>query len=282
MIPVRYLWSGFPEGVVVILRGYIDESYDGEKIPKMFSLTCTFAHTSEWPWIEMAWEKCLEEKNESLRRQGRTPLRRYHSVDMNNFKEDFKDWDGPERQEFCEKLVRVISRHTCGYEGYLINLQELAKEWPEAGPDYKAFAYGLLLKCIMFNMGTGVDKHLKDHKITLFHERCEYDGVLLESFNEVVNDPTVENRKYFTTIAPMGWENCTPLQPADLMAYENFKEGLRQLPNEKPRPRRTILSELISLETFSVRLRYIDLPSIIKLKNLYATGKYKSGGNLSR
>jgi hypothetical protein len=61
----------------VILRGYIDESYSGESPPKMLSLTCTFAHRAEWPWIEIAWQRCLDEKNATLKEQGRKPIRRY-------------------------------------------------------------------------------------------------------------------------------------------------------------------------------------------------------------
>jgi hypothetical protein len=71
---------------------------------------------------------------------------------------------------------------------------------------------------------------LPHSKITLFHERCPYDGAFLQSFNRMMDDPTFAYRQYFNTIVPMGWEDCIPLQPADLMAYENFKEGLRQLP----------------------------------------------------
>jgi len=40
----------------------------------------------------MAWQNVLDEKNASLKEQGRRLVRRYHSVDLNNFWEDFKDW----------------------------------------------------------------------------------------------------------------------------------------------------------------------------------------------
>lgn len=53
------------------------------------------------------------------------------------------------------------------------------------------------------------------------------------------------------------------------MAYENFKEGLRQLPDEKPRERRKILTEIISLSSVGVHIKRIDRPSIIKLKGIF-------------
>lgn len=78
---VHELWDGFSpdgfqRGLFMILRGYLDESYDGQKTPRMFGLTCTMAQGSEWFWIETAWQKCLEEKNASLRKQGRSLIKR--------------------------------------------------------------------------------------------------------------------------------------------------------------------------------------------------------------
>jgi hypothetical protein len=269
MVPVGMLWGGFTGKVSVIVRGYIDESYDGRRPPRMFSLTCTFANTAEWPWIEMAWQKCLDDKNESLRKQGRQKIRRYHSVDLNNFRGDFEDWNGEERKEFCQKLIRVFSRHYCGYEGYLVNLEELVGLWPETKDDPLDFAYNNLLKFLMIEIGKNMTKLLPGYKMNLFHERCPYDGVFLSAFNELMNDQTFTYRNCFTTIAPMGWEDCIPLQPADLLAYENFKEGLRQLPTEKPRERRAIMSEILSIEDFVAHIKILRRDTIIELRNLY-------------
>lgn len=279
MIPAQQLWGGFGGEVTVIMRGYLDESYDGKAHPpRMFSLTCTFAHTAEWPWIEMAWQNCLDETNDSLGKQGRKLVRRYHSKTINSYMEDFEGWNGDERKAFCEKLVRVFSRHYCGYEGYLINLQELTEEWPESGSDPIAFAYSNLLKLLMIEIGENINRVLPDYKMTLFHERCAYDGVYLESFNELMSDPTFPYKHCFTTIAPMGWEDCIPLQPADLLAYENFKEGFRQLklPSEKPRDRRKIFEEIIALDDFVAHLKYVRRSDIVRWKELHANAKGKT------
>jgi hypothetical protein len=235
----------------------------------MFSLTCTLARASEWPWIEMAWQKCLDEKNASLRLQGRTLLRRYHSRSINSFRDEFEGWDGEERKAFCEKLIRIFSHHVCGYEGYLINLRELVDEWPETGSDPMGFAYHNLLKLLMIVIGENLNRILPGEKITLFHERCDYDGEILEAFNQLMRDPTFPYQHCFTTIQPVGWEDCIALQPADLMAYENFKEGLRHLPTEKPRERRAIFTELVAIESFVAHLQALGRSDIIRLKELY-------------
>lgn len=196
-------------------------------------------------------------------------------MDINNFKGDFADWNGPERQAFCEKLLRVLSRHVGRYDGYLINLQELVEEWPKTNSDPKAYAYSFLLKFLMLWIGKGISRGLPGTKITLFHDRCTYDAVLLTSFNEMMDDPTFAYKNCFTTIAPMGWEDCIALQPADLIAYENFKEGYRLLPNEKPRGRRKILDALLSIDSFSQRLALMNRDNIRKLKGLSDAAKKK-------
>jgi hypothetical protein len=54
---------------------------------------------------------------------------------------------------------------------------------------------------------------------------------MLEGFNQVVADKGFEHAQCFTSFASMGWENCIPLQPADLIACENFKEKCKRLTN---------------------------------------------------
>jgi hypothetical protein len=281
-IGVRESWRGFgfDRGVFAVFGacvGYIDESYSSENPPRMFILTCTMAYGPEWSWIEMAWRRVLEEKNLELTRQGRTLVRRYHSNDLNNFRGDFSDWNPTERQDFCEKLLRVFSRHKMGYEGFAVNLQEIVEVWPDMRDDPLEAAYWLLLRFIMLGIGKGISEELPNEKITLFHDRCNYDGILLQAFNSLMNDPTFEYKNSFTTIAPMGWEDCIPLQPADLVAYENFKEAYRQLPGvEKPKQRRQIFSELIAFDSFVPHLKLMDRSNIAELKEIYDAAKARN------
>jgi hypothetical protein len=155
----------------------------------------------------------------------------------------------------------------------------MAEELPETKGDPIGVAYDVLLKFLMAEIGSGIVE-IPNGKITLFHERCSYDGTLLASFNELIDDPTFSSRKYFTTIAPMGWEDCVPLQPADLVAYENFKEGFRQLPNPKPRQRRKILEKLLSMDTFAPRAKMLTRGNITEMKAIFDAAVRKQHGGL--
>ena len=262
----------------MMLRGFIDESYSSENPPKMFALTCTIANGSEWQWIEFAWLKCLEEKNASLVAQGRKPIRRYHSVSINNFVDDFEDWNGDERTEFCKSLLKIFERHDWGYEGYLINLQELVDEWPETADDPLESAYDICVRFIMLEIGRQMKVELPEESITLFFERCNYNKAIRDAFDSMIEDPTFAYKNCFTTIAPQGWEKCIPLQPADLVAYENFKEGYRELPprpGERQRDQRLIFTHLISIESFVPHLKKMTRENIRELRDIVNRAKLK-------
>jgi hypothetical protein len=93
----------------------------------------------------------------------------------------------------------------------------------------------------------------------LFHERSDYDAAYLEGFNVMMNDSTFRGKDLFSTIAPMGWEDCVPLQPADMLAYETFKDALRQF-NHKDR--RASLDYLLQSDKFGGRSKQMSASNI--------------------
>jgi hypothetical protein len=101
--------------------------------------------------------------------------------------------------------------------------------------------------------------------ISLHHDRCDYDAALLEAFNHLMDDETFKYRTRFTSITSENWQDCVPLQAADLIAYENFKESERLLDG---RPRRKSLEILLDLESISGRAKGFNLASIQELKSI--------------
>jgi hypothetical protein len=96
-----------------------------------------------------------------------------------------------------------------------------------------------MLEICEFTLG----KHT-DAIMGLTHDHCDYDAALLEAFNHMLDDSAFKCRSRFTTLMPATWDHCIPLQPADLMAYENFKEAIRRKEMSR-RKRRTTLKLLL-------------------------------------
>jgi hypothetical protein len=206
-----------------MLIGYIDDS--GNAKSNLVTLSCLVSHGGMWQWIEWAWLNVLEKKNEHLRAHGRTVLSRYHAADCSFRYKEFADWTVSEQIEFTDQLIRKVFRHPMVIISYTLDLRDLVAEFPEAKKNPFSLAQILLLNHIVTYIAEKVlaDKRYLSDQIALIHDRSAFNAVLLEAFNHLKNDKTLLNRERFTTIIPMGWEDCVPLQPADMIAYSNFK-----------------------------------------------------------
>jgi len=261
----------FDRDIYVILDGYIDESMSSEEPPLSFCLSCVFAEGSQWGRASMAWRKVIEDKNRELISAGRKPIKRFHATDLSNFSEDFLDWNGEERNAFTSEFIkRVFNRHEIFGSAYTVSLKDISQVWPQYSGKEISAAYYCLMKLNMINLANVVEQIFSPQaKISLIYERCPYGGVILEAFNSVVDDPTCEWRHKFTTLAPMGWENCTPLQPADLLAYEVMKECLRQKPEViavKKRERRISLNAILDAPNFLGDAYNVTLDNLQNIK----------------
>jgi hypothetical protein len=251
------------EGEFVLFSGHIDESYNKQ----VFSLSCLLARGGEWIWIAFEWEKVIERWNRRLKAQGRRLLTRYHAADCSSLVGEFAGWSVDEQKELTADLVKAfrgINLHTLAFA---IDMKEFHEVFPEAQkearPSVTGLIYGMMTKFLVFTLGDEVCTTNPDSMITLVHDRCPYDGVMADAFREAVEDPTFKYKEAFATLAPMGWENCTPLQPTDFIAYENFKDALRIL---FPHRRRKSLQLLIDLGTFGGGVKFLDRKSLRKLK----------------
>lgn len=263
---------GLKEGLYTTFRGYVDDSGDGHQV---FTLTCILAKGDNWQWIGLDWKKVLDEKNESLAAQGRKLVRRFHAVDLNNYAEDFEDWTPEERKEFSANLLHVFDKPSNRANGlsYSIELKTLIKLIPETAQDPIGFSYALLLKVLMDEIGDAFSEanrgDISRIKIALIHDRGNYNGVLQEAFQSQLADPTFKYATLFSTLAPMGWEDCLPLQLADFLASEDFKETLRHVSErekDRGRDRRIPLKELLLSDTFGGFGKCMGEDAIIELR----------------
>jgi hypothetical protein len=251
-----------------VFTGYIDDS--GSKESSLFTFSCLVGWGSQWLWFELAWIKLLEDTNKWLASQGRARLSRYHAADCSSCQNEFKGWTRDEQKEFTSKIITIFCRHPMLVSSYTVNLKELVEEIPETKPHPRRFAYVILLNHLMIEIGdrmTARKEFATNDRIALIHDRCEYDAALLEMFEHVKTDPSFKYGQYFTTIAPMGWEECVPLQPADLLAYENFKEAEREIVTKK-RNRRKTLELLLDLGSFGGRGSRLGRPWLKEYKKI--------------
>ena len=262
LIPLRELWggfnpTGFRKGLFVQLRGYMDESYGNDQ--NVFAWSCLIARGKEWTEMERRWKLCLRAKNKELAKAGRPIISRYHASDCSGRRGEFEGWTLDERDAFVLELFglfRQFQSHTVVYDA---QLNDICTVFPEWSKQRLAAAYYLLTLFVMFGIGRDFRQieqkvgTIKKTSITLFHDRTgnngEYDPTILRAFNQQVTNPYIEYRDYFTTIAPLSWEKCVALQPADLVAFECFKEAEGSL---EARKSRKSYKALVEMKTFGI------------------------------
>lgn len=254
---------------MLLLRGYIDESYDHSKVPKVFTLSCLISFDNMWPWFEMAWVKVLEETNAWLKQQGRPTISRFHATDWNGSFGEFAGWAPSERLELAKKLVVVFRNHGVHLHSFDLPLQTMVQEIPETASNPIGFAYVLLFVMLADQISKGTLPLYPHDYIVLHHDHCDYDGALADTFAWLKKDKAIHNISRFVSLTPEYGEHCVLLQPADLIAFENFKEGMRfHYPDENKRPIRGSLQAIFDLDAVSGRSSAFGPTAIEELKRL--------------
>jgi hypothetical protein len=247
----------------VITLGYIDESYEGISIPETFTLSCSLASGADWPFIETAWAWVIGEKNESLAAEGRKLLRRYHAVDCFNRINDFDGWEKEERNAFVQKLFRVFEMFPTSHIALTVSARDIAEIWPENKEQPLHFAYNTLLRLLMLEIARNRYTLGLKGNVSLMYERSDYGVAMTNGFTRMMEDPTFLSKDMFTTLAPMGWEKCLPLQIADLAAYEVFHDVKRR---DKNKPMNLSLEALVQNGTFQLISKRIMRVNLVDLR----------------
>jgi hypothetical protein len=235
----------------MVLTGHMDESYN----TKMFTYSCVLGRGSVWLWLTSEWKKRLRKKNKSLRKQGRKELSRYHASDCSNLKNDFAGWSSDEQISFVKPLIAAAGKRTLYAFAFSLPFDELLSLVPTDQENALRNAYQIAVCFLMLDIGAKIHKSNPSVKINLIHDRSAFDTVILDAFNFMKNDTGFRYRDMFISITPMGWEDCVPLQPADMAAYEAFKESCRV---GTSRNRRKSLEGLVKMGKFGIRLKLIS------------------------
>jgi hypothetical protein len=267
------------KGAFLQLKGYIDESYN----TRMFTLSAVLGTGLNWAYFESAWKKRVAAKNKELKVSGRPKISRVHASDLSNRKGEFEGWTTEEQIAFTQDLIGVFGKaHYLFITAYSMPLDLFVAEFPESRNKVLPSCYAILLKFLMFETGDMYERakargDVRPVNIALIHDRSSYDAVLLDTFNKMLDDKGFEGRKYFSSITPLAWDQCIPLQAADFLAYENMKDSDR-LATGSPRTKRKSLAALLDLSSLGGATRRFDAKTLRDMREFVERERKKRLG----
>lgn len=244
---------------IVVIKAFFDESWNPNR-PRMFAVAGILATAHQWNDIENGWKAALAKQNAEMLRQGRKQLSRYHAAEMNARSSEFDGWSKEESLQFTESLLSVIRGRKMFIISSAIVLDDMVKVFPEWAVNTQGYAYGYaFLQCLQVCGRIAANPKFVEpgHMLKAWHDQCQWSDYALDAFQKVQADPTYSENWRFGALSHDSSEDNVCLQPADMMAYECWRESERYVLDSNARPdMRPFFSRLVGIEEHRVYATY--------------------------
>lgn len=244
--------------IVAVLQFKFDESFDG----CVMTVGGWIAEEREWRRLESQWQRCIDRQNSSFRPDQQ--ISRFHAAQMNGYKDEFANWDKAMSEQFCGKLVNLVNRRQIGGICVGVDMDGIREVFPEGDPNRKDSVYALCIKAAIVEISHVMQRFYPDDQVALIHDHGDWDQQALAGYNQMVDDPRWESRKYFHSIIPLTWQQSVGLQAADLLSYEAFKAISAKIVNDEEKFR-WALKQFIA-KPMPLMLKYMSLDTIRQLR----------------
>jgi len=208
-----------------MLTAYLDESYNN----RTFCVGGWLLSEKAWFPFEKEWHQRIELERRNSTRKGFPPISRYHASDCSNLEGEFdrsKCWDNNRQKRLSKKLLGIIAKyHPQGaVVGGSIALFQI--HFPEDKKRWRQAMYYYSIALVMNELNEIRKVYYPSEKITIFYDGGKLSPMAHRAFLSLKNDAPKDGEslaEHFATMAPMAWQDCLLLQPADLLAYEGMK-----------------------------------------------------------
>lgn len=203
-----------------LLTAYMDESYN----KRTFCVGGWLCSDEEWGTVERRWiERIKHESRISVKKRLR-PVRRFHASDCATFGGDFRGWNQVRQVRLMKKLIGIIGDSKPVGIATTAQLGDFVSGYPNQEEQRHRGCYFFCMMACLLMIGDWMSQRLPNERVTVIYDRGKIsEWAAQKAFSSMMDDMGWESRKYFVSMAPMGWENCALLQTADLLAYEGYK-----------------------------------------------------------
>jgi Protein of unknown function (DUF3800) len=220
---------------VLVLHGYFDES--GTHVgSKALSVAGYLSTVERWLDFEQEWKRALKEFGGQ---------EFFHMTDFVGRQGIYKTWTENERKERLTRLIAIINRNVVAGVGFAVSMQSYFRLFSKKAKRYCGGAYGLAAISCFFDSCTAVRASHPDARIAyVFEAGARGHGQVLKVFDDMFSRSDQREAYKMLSLKFEGKKNFAPLQAADILSYELY----RQLPVERREvsgpPRINVLTEL--------------------------------------
>jgi len=254
--PVKHLSTAlFPfdakEKVMVMLTGYFDESYnqatsENPDVPLVYTIAGCVGLGRQWVKFQKKWKAALDREVLSKWQEvyGKDKPIFFHMKDFDNpHSKIYGDWSKDKKVKFLRELHSIMAKHSLRRFATAIIVaehQELTTE--------EQYVFGHPHICAAINCVKRVAEWAKranylEPILYVFEKGSVHDKEMRRLFEKTLSD----DEKSFYGINKLAIEdkrNLSPLQAADIIAFETRKEHCRQLDKNKARRERGSIRNL--------------------------------------
>jgi len=209
-----------------MLSAYMDETGhfqdQGQRFVGMAGLIAT---AYNWKRFETKWKAALK----------KFQLPYFHMVEFAGFKGEFEGWSEMKRRNLMNRLLTIIDV-TYGYPvGSVIPLDVYRALSPERQKRFKDPYFLAFMDCIIFAAMLMAPHQTEEKMALVFSEQLEFRGHALRLYDHAQR--IFKGMMKVTTPIFRDMREIVPLQAADLVAYEIYKEADRLAYRPEANPR---------------------------------------------
>lgn len=202
------------------------------------------------------WQRFIPRWNSLLAEYGVSQL---HRVDLESRKKQFRDWDLERQKEFLIKAHAIIRDHTYIAVGSGVIKADYEEIMPAWAKDLFGGVYGWCVNECLVRVAEWCEKLRNPYSENIdwvFERGTVGSGQVMTMLANFSKDPTWGPRLRLGTWSFLG-KDTVPLQAADMIAYEVFKQIENQIIDKGQRPERRSILDLVRPNDESY-LRYWD------------------------
>jgi Protein of unknown function (DUF3800) len=214
-------------------EAYFDETGPREQDALVTGAAFYVANAEQWFNFEQAWSAVLQRPE--------FDLRFFHATDYANSKDQFQGWDNAKKLALAKCLFPILlPPNTWIGHGYGI----VNRDWADAikGHDrLRALMGKPFMLCVQRLMEILLQYFRplpSDHRVAVFFEDNDFKGEITKLWDNWLKPHDPQDRLISLNFA--GKRDFVPLQAADFLAYESYKE-IDRVRFDRPRPKRKSL-----------------------------------------